>query len=192
MDRQAAWALLNEYTQNPRLIGHGLAVEACMRHYARKYGEDVETWGMIGLIHDFDYERWTTVPDHPLQGERILAERGVPEDIRYTIVSHAADYLDGQYPRKSLRDKVLFAVDELSGLVVATALVRPSKSIFEVDVDAVKKKMKDKRFAAGVNREDVLKGAEELGVNLDEHIGEVIKALQEAADSLGLRGAYQG
>ena len=192
MDRNAAWALLNEYTQNQRLIGHGLAVEACMRHYARKFGEDVETWGMIGLIHDFDYERWPTIPDHPLQGERILAERGVPEDIRYTILSHASDYLDGKYPRKSLRDKVLFAVDELSGLVVATALVRPSKSIFEVDVEAVRKKMKDKRFAAGVKREDVIKGAEELGMDLDEHIGEVIKALQEAADTLGLRGTYQG
>lgn len=187
MNRQEAWDLVNEYTENPRLLNHMLAVEACMRYYALKYGEDVETWGLIGLLHDFDYERWPDPPDHPMQGERILAERGVDEEIRYTICSHA-DYMSDRYPRKSLRDRVLYAVDELSGLVVATALVRPSKSIFEVDVPAVKKKMKDKRFAAGVNREDVLKGAEELGVDLDEHIGHVIAALQVAAEPLGLAG----
>lgn len=186
MNRQEAWALVNEYTTNPRLLNHMLAVEACMRAYARKYGEDEETWGIIGLIHDFDYEQYPEPPDHPLQGERILAERGVPEDIRYTICSHA-DYLNDRYPRVSLRDKVLYAVDELSGLIVATALVRPSKSIFEVDVEAVRKKMKDKRFAAGVNREDVLRGAAELGVDLDEHIGFMISALKEAADELGIR-----
>jgi len=189
--REEAWELLNEYTKNPRLIHHALAVEACMRAYARKYGEDEETWGLIGLLHDFDYERWPDPPDHPLQGERILAARGVPEDIRYTICSHA-NYLQDRYPRKSLRDKVLYAVDELSGLVIATALVRPNKSIFEVDVQAVKKKFKDKRFAAGVNREDVIRGAEELGVPLDEHIAFVIEALKEAADVLDLRGTYAG
>jgi len=190
MNRAEAWALVNEYTQNPRLVGHMLAVEACMRYYAAKYGEDAETWGLIGLLHDFDYERWPEPPDHPLQGERILAERGVPEDIRYTICSHA-NYLQDRYPRTSLRDKVLYAVDELSGLVVATALVRPSKSIFDVDVDAVKKKMKDKRFAAGVNRDEVVEGAAELGVEMDQHIGNVIEALKIAADDLGLRGNPQ-
>lgn len=189
MTRDEAWALLNEYVTSPRLVGHSLAVEACMRAYARKYGEDEATWGVIGLLHDFDYERWPEPPDHPLQGERILAARGVSEEIRYTICSHAS-YLADRYPRKSVADKVLYAVDELSGLVVATALVRPSKSIFDVDVAAVKKKMKDKRFAAGVNREDVIKGAEELGVPLDDHIAFVIEAMKEAADTLELRGTY--
>lgn len=188
MNRQEAWELVNEYTKNPRLLNHMLAVEACMRAYAAKYGEDVETWGIIGLLHDFDYERWPDPPDHPLQGERILAELGVPEEIRYTICSHA-NYLQDRYPRKSLQDKVLYAVDELSGLVVATALVRPSKSIFDVDVEAVKKKFKDKRFAAGVNRDEVIEGAQELGVDMDEHIAFVIEALRGAADVLGLRGA---
>jgi putative nucleotidyltransferase with HDIG domain len=191
LNRQEAWELVNEYTKNPRLINHMLAVEACMRAYARKYGEDEERWGIIGLLHDFDYERWPNPPDHPLQGERILAERGVDEEIRYTICSHA-NYLQDRYPRKSLVDKVLYAVDELSGLIIATALVRPSKSIFEVDVEAVKKKMKAKGFAAGVNREDVIQGAQELGVDLDEHIAFMIEALKEAADVLGLRGTYQG
>lgn len=187
MNRQEAWQLLHEYTQNPRLVGHMLAVEACMRAYARKYGEDEETWGLIGLLHDFDYERWPEPPEHPLQGERILAERGVSESIRYTICSHA-NYMQDRYPRVGLADKALYAVDELSGLVVATALVRPSKSIFEVDVDAVKKKFKDKRFAAGVNRDDVVQGAQELNVDLDHHIAFVIEALRSAADELGIRG----
>lgn len=191
MNREEAWGLLNEYTQNPRLVGHMLAVEACMRAYARHYGADEEEWGLIGLLHDFDYERWPAPPDHPMQGERILAERGVPEHIRYTICSHA-DYMAHKYPRKSLVDRVLYAVDELSGLVVATAYVRPSRSIFEVDVEAVKKKFKDKRFAAGVNREDVVRGAEELGVDMDQHIAFVIEALKGAADTLGLRGSYTG
>lgn len=187
MTREEAWQLVNEYVKSPRLINHLLAVEACMRYFARLYGEDEETWGLIGLLHDFDYERWPTIPDHPLQGERILAELGVPEDIRYTICSHA-DALADRYPRRSLRDKVLYAVDELSGLVVATALVRPTKSIHDVDVQAVRKKMKDKRFAAGVSREDILRGVQDLGVDLDEHIGHVIRALQSAADELGLVG----
>lgn len=187
MTRDEAWQLVTEWVQSPQLRKHLLAVEACMRYYAALYGEDAETWGLIGLLHDFDYERYPTIPDHPLQGERVLAELGVPEDIRYTICSHA-NALQDRYPRRSLRDKVLYAVDELSGLVVATALVRPTRSIHDVDVKAVKKKMKDKRFAAGVNREDVLRGAEELGVDLDEHIGHVIKALQAAAGPLGLEG----
>jgi len=187
LNRQDAWTLLTEFTTNPRLINHALAVEACMRNYARRHGKDEETWGLIGLLHDFDYERWPVVGDHPLEGERILAERGVAEDIRYSICSHAS-FLADRYPRVRLREKVLYAVDELSGLVVATALVRPTKSIFDVDVQSVRKKMKDKRFAAGVNREDVVGGAAELGVDLDQHIGWVIEALQGAADELGLRG----
>ncbi|HWI50522.1 MAG TPA: HD domain-containing protein [Symbiobacteriaceae bacterium] len=191
MNRNEAWELLNEYTTNPRLLNHGLCVETGMRAYARKFDEDVETWGVIGLLHDFDYERFPTIPDHPLQGERILAERGVSEEIRYTICSHA-DFLQDRYPRRRLVDKVLYAVDELSGLIVATALVKPAKSIFEVDADSVLKKMKDKRFAAGVNREDVVRGAEELGVDLKEHIAFLIEAFKEAADVLGLRGIAQG
>lgn len=190
LDRDEAWALLNEYTQNPRLIGHMLAVEACMRAYARHYGEDEERWGLIGLLHDFDYERWPDPPEHPLQGERILAGLGVPEDIRHTICSHA-NYMQDRYPRRSLADRVLYAVDELSGLVVATALVRPTRSIFDVDVAAVMKKFKDKRFAAGVNRDEVVEGAAELGVELEGHVDFVIGALRSAADALGLRGTPQ-
>ncbi|HYF90823.1 MAG TPA: HD domain-containing protein [Symbiobacteriaceae bacterium] len=190
MNRSKAWELLNEYTTNPRLINHGLCAEVGMRAYARKFGEDEETWGIIGLLHDFDYERWPVVGDHPLQGERILAEKGVSEDIRYAICSHA-DFLQDRYPRRRLVDKVLYAVDELSGLIVATALVKPTKSIFEVDADSVLKKMKDKRFAAGVNREDVVNGAEELGVELKAHIAFLIEAFQAEADLLGLRGTWQ-
>lgn len=189
--RDQAWAIVTEFTTNPRLLNHMQAVEVCMRAYARRYGEDHEYWGIIGLLHDFDYERYPEPPDHPLQGERILAERGVPEDIRYTICSHA-DYLQDQYPRRRLVDRVLYAVDELSGLIIATALVRPSKSVFDVDAEAVRKKMKDKRFAAGVNREDVVKGAEELGVDLNEHIAFMIEAMKASADELGLRGSYVG
>ncbi|HYG58692.1 MAG TPA: HDIG domain-containing protein, partial [Symbiobacteriaceae bacterium] len=165
--RSQAWEILTEFTTNPRLLNHAQAVEVCMRAYARKYGEDEEYWGIIGLLHDFDYERWPNIPDHPLQGERILAERGVSEDIRYTICSHANEHVQGAYPRRRLVDHVLYAVDELSGMIIATALVRPTKSIFDVDAESVRKKMKDKRFAAGVNREDVIKGAEELGVDLN-------------------------
>lgn len=190
MERKEAWELLTEYTTNPRLINHALCAEVGMRAYAAKYGEDAENWGVIGLLHDFDYERYPTIPDHPLQGERILAERGVSEEIRYSICSHA-DFLQDRYPRRRLVDKVLYAVDELSGMIVATALVKPTKSIFEVDADSVLKKMKDKRFAAGVNREDVVKGAEELGVDLKEHIAFLIEAFKAAADTLGLRGTWQ-
>jgi putative nucleotidyltransferase with HDIG domain len=192
LNRSEAWEILTEFTTNPRLINHMLCTEVAMRAYARKFGEDVELWGIIGLLHDFDYERFPTCPDHPLQGERILAERGVSEEIRYTICSHAADLLDGQYPRRRLVDHVLYAVDELSGMIVATALVKPSKSIFDVDADSVLKKMKDKRFAAGVNREDVVKGAQELGIELKEHIAFMIEAFKESADVLGLRGTYEG
>ena len=191
MNRQEAWELMTEYVESPRLRGHMQAVEVCMRAYAAKYGEDVELWGLIGLLHDFDYEKWPNPPDHPLQGEKILKEKGLSDEIRYAICSHA-DYLADQYPRTHLVDKVLYAVDELSGLITATAYVRPSKSIFEVDAEAVRKKMKDKRFAAGVNRDDILRGAEELGVDLNEHIAFLIEAMKGAADELGLRGSYQG
>lgn len=184
-DREAAWRLLNEYTQTPHLIKHALAVEAAMRAYARRYNEDEAKWSVIGLLHDFDYDRWPSPSDHPTKGAEILAERGYSEDVIYAIKSHA-DYLN--LPREHLADKVLYAVDELCGFVMAVALVRPTKSIFDVDVRAVRKKMKDKAFAKGVKREDVVRGAEELGVDLDEHIATVIGALQGVAVELGLQG----
>lgn len=184
-DRTAAWALLTEYTQSPQLIKHALGVEASMRWYARHFDEDVEWWGNVGLLHDFDYERWPSLDDHPYRGSEILAERGYSEAFRQAILSHA-DYAG--VPRDDLARKTLFAVDELSGLITAVALVRPTKSIFDVDVRAVRKKMKDKRFAAGVSREDVINGAEALGIELDAHIANVIEALKEAAEPLGLVG----
>ncbi|ADG07243.1 HD domain-containing protein [Kyrpidia tusciae] len=186
LDREAAWELLNEYTKNPNLIKHALAVEAAMRAYARKYGDDEEKWGIVGLLHDFDYDRWPSPEDHPTRGAEILRQRGYPEDVIHAILSHA-DYLG--VPREHLMDKCLYACDELSGFITAVALVRPTKSIDDVDVPAVKKKLKDKAFARGVNREDVRRGAEELGVDLDEHIGFVIEALKGAARELGLEGA---
>lgn len=183
MNRDDAFSLLREYTQNVNLIKHALAVEAAMRVYARHYGEDEEKWGIVGLLHDFDYERYPTPDKHPETGAAILREQGYPEDVIYAIRSHA-EYLGLE--RKNLMDKTLFAVDELTGLIVAVALVRPSKSLMEVDVDAVKKKMKQKAFAAAVKREDIITGAADLGVDLDEHIGIVIKAMQGIAKELGL------
>lgn len=185
LNRQAAWELLTEYTQSPSLLRHALAVEAAMRAYARKFGEDEEKWGITGLLHDLDYERWPSPEHHPLKGAEILAQHGYPEDVIYAIKTHAS-YLG--LPRRSPMDKALFAVDELSGFVVAVALVRPSKSIFEVDVAAVKKKMKDKAFAKGVSREEIAEGAHELGISLDEHIANVIQALQAAAETLEIAG----
>ena len=184
MNREDAWKLLTEYTKSPNLIKHALAVEAAMRAYARKFGQDEEKWGIVGLIHDFDYEQHPTPEEHPLVGAKILEERGWPEDIIRAVKSHA-EYLG--VPRKSLMEKALFAVDELTGLIVAVALVRPSKSIMDVTVKSVKKKWKDKRFAAGVNRKDIERGAEELGVPLDEHIAIVLEAMQGIAEELGLR-----
>jgi putative nucleotidyltransferase with HDIG domain len=183
MNREDAVSLLKEYTKNPNLIKHALAVEAAMRAYARRYGEDEEKWGIVGLLHDFDYEKYPTSDKHPETGAAILKEYGYPEDVIYAIRSHA-DYLGLE--RKSLMDKALFAVDELTGFIVAVALVRPSKSLMEVDVEAVKKKMKQKAFAAAVKREDTVAGAADLGVDLDEHIGIVIKAMQGIAGELGL------
>ena len=188
-DREGAAAILREYTQNPQLIKHALAVEAAMRHYARIFGEDQEWWGLIGLLHDFDYERWPNLPDHPLRGEEILRQRGYPEDVIRAIKSHAGDTLG--IARERLVEKVLYAVDELTGMVVAVALVRPTRSIYEVDVAAVKKKMKDKSFARGVNREDVYRGARELDVDLDKHIATVIEALKEVAAALEIEGKAQ-
>ena len=188
--RDEALALQHEYTQSDSLRKHMLAVEAAMRAYAQKFGEDVERWGLAGLMHDFDYERYpnaehSPTEGHPSHGVRILRERGWPEDILQAILGH------GNYTgvaRETRMAKTLFAVDELTGLVTATALVRPSRSIHEVDARSVRKKMKDKAFAKGVSREDVTIGAQELGVDLDEHIQFVVDAMRAVADSLGLAG----
>ena len=185
MNRQDAWTLLCEYTQSPGLRKHALAVEAAMRAYARRFGEDEEKWGIVGLLHDFDYEIHPTLDQHPQDGAKILRERGYPEDVVYAVLSHA-EHLGME--RRSPMDKAIYAVDELTGLITAVALVRPTKSLFEVDSAAVRKKMKDKAFARSVNRDDVIKGAEILGVDLDEHIAFVIEAMKEVADELGLRG----
>lgn len=185
LTREAAWQLLSEYTKSESLLRHALAVEASMREYARRFGEDEERWGIVGLLHDFDYERWPDPADHPLRGAAILEELGYPEDVIYAIKSHA-DYLN--LPREDLMSKTLYAVDEWSGFVTAVALVRPSRSIFDVKVSSVKKKMKDKAFARAIDREQLRKAVEELGVELDEHIATIIVALQGAADALGLAG----
>ena len=184
MDREQAWALLTEHTKNEGLIKHALAVETAMRAYARKFGEDEERWGVTGLIHDFDYEQHPTAEEHPAWGAKLLEELGWPEDIVYAVQSHG-DHLG--LPRKSLMDKALYAVDELTGLIVAVALVRPSKSIMDVKLKSVKKKWKDKAFARGVHREDIERGAATLGVDLNEHIATVLSAMQGIADELGLR-----
>lgn len=183
MNRNEAYALLCEYTQSESLRRHMLAVEAGMRAYARRYGEDEETWGIVGLLHDFDYERWPNPPDHPLQGAEILAERGYPEDVIYAIKSHA-DYLD-DCPRVSLMDKALYACDELAGFIVAVAAVRPD-GLRGMKAKSVRKKMKQKAFAAAVNREDIVQGAEDLGVDLNEHIQFVVDAMAGIADDLGM------
>ena len=189
--RADALTLVHEYTASDSLRKHMLAVEAAMRAYADKQGEDVERWGLAGLIHDFDYERFpndaqSATEEHPAEGVRILRELGWPEDILDAILGHA------QYsgvPRVSAMSKTLFAVDELTGLITATALVRPSKSVHEVEARSVRKKMKDKAFARGVSRDDVIQGAEALGVDLDEHIAFVIGAMQRSAGALGLEGS---
>ena len=185
MDRESAWQLLKEYTQSESLIKHALAVEACMRAYARKYGEDEDRWGVVGLIHDFDYEKFPTADLHPFKGSEILAERGYPEDVRRAILGHA-DY--SGVPRHSLMAKALYACDELAGFLTAVALVKPSKSIFEVEPPSVRRKMKDKAFARSVNRDDIVRGAQELGVELDQHIQFCIEALKGRAKELGLAG----
>ena len=188
--RETALALMHEYTASDSLRKHMLAVEAAMRAYAARFGEDQDRWGLAGLIHDFDYERYpnaahSPTEEHPAEGVRILRQHGWPEDVLEAILGHA------QYcgvPRESRMAKTLFAVDELTGLITATSLVRPSRSVHEVDARAVRKKMKDKGFARGVSREDVTSGATDLGVDLDEHIEFVIAAMKATADTLGLAG----
>jgi putative nucleotidyltransferase with HDIG domain len=188
--REDAWKLLCEYTQSESLRKHMLAVEACVRAYARKSGADEETWGIAALLHDFDYERWPNEAhaadtEHPAEGAKILREKGYSDEIIRAILSHA-DYCN--VPRQSALEHTLFACDELAGFLTACAYVRPSKSILDLEVDSVKRRLKDKAFARGVNRDDVRKGAEELGIPLEEHIAFCIAALREHADVLGLRG----
>ena len=184
--RDQAWSLVTEFVQNDGLRKHMLAVEAGVHAYAERFGEDPDLWGVVGLLHDFDWEVHPVFPDHPVEGAKILRERGVPEWIIEAILSHAE--FTG-VPRRTPLHKALYAVDELTGLIMATALVRPSKSIHDVDVKSVRKRWKDKAFARGVNREDIERGAEELGVPLDEHVQIVLTAMQKIAPSLGVEGA---
>ena len=183
MSREDDLTLLREYTKNESLVRHMFAVEAAVRAYARKFGEDEEKWGTVGLLHDFDYERWPDPPDHPLKGSAILAERGYSEDIIYAIKSHA-DYLE-DCPRVSPLDKTLYACDELCGFITACALVRPPR-LEGLKAKSVRKKMKTASFAAAVNRDDIINGAEDLGVELNEHIEFCIAAMSEIAAELEL------
>ena len=199
IDRESAWCLLTEFTQSDSLRKHALAVEACMRAYARKFGREghdssgatgglaaEDLWGIVGLIHDFDYERWPSLDDHPYKGNEMLKERSWPEVITRAVMSHA-EYTG--VTRDSQMEKALFACDELAGFITAVALVKPGKSLAEVDARSVRKRMKDKAFARKVNREDIVNGAAELGVDLDEHITLCIEAMRGIADKLGLDGS---
>jgi putative nucleotidyltransferase with HDIG domain len=186
VSRDAAWELLNEYTKSESLLKHALAVEAAVRGYARKFGENEEDWGVVALLHDFDYERWPTLGDHPVRGSEILRERGYPEWAIRAILSHAAEITG--VARESRLEKTLFACDEMAGFITAASLVRPSKSVLDLEAKSVVKRMKDKAFARGVKREDLRQGADELGVPLEEHITNVIAFMRERADALGLRG----
>ncbi len=186
MNRDDAWALLNEYTKSESLLKHALAVEAAVRGYARKFGENEEEWGITALLHDFDYERWPTLGDHPNKGAEILRANGYPEWMIRAILSHAQEITG--VSRDSLLEKTLFACDELAGFITAASLVRPSKSVLDLEASSVKKRMKDKAFARGVKREDLVAGAELLGIPLEEHISNVIASMREQADVLGLRG----
>jgi len=188
-NREDAMKLLLEFTQSDSLIKHALAVEAAMRAYARRYGEDAEKWGVVGLIHDFDYEQNQTWDTHVYAGVKILRERGWPEEIIDAVASHAS-YMN--IPRDTPMKKALFAVDELTGFISAVALVRPSKSVMDVEASSVKKKMKDKAFARAVSREDIVQGAELLGIPLEEHIAFVTRAMQSIAKDLGLDGSLVG
>jgi putative nucleotidyltransferase with HDIG domain len=183
IDRAAGWSILTEFTRLDGLRKHARAVEASMRGYAGRYGADVETWGLAGMLHDFDYEMHPRAPRHPMKGAEILAARGVPAAVVYAVLAHA-DY--SGMPRVSLMDRALYACDELSGFVHACALVRPGRSVTGLEVASVKKKLRDKAFARTVNREDVYRGAVELGLDLDAHIAFVIGALAEVAPELGL------
>ncbi|MGH9643276.1 MAG: HDIG domain-containing metalloprotein [Terriglobales bacterium] len=188
-EREAAWCLLTELTQSDSLRKHALAVEACMRAYARQRGTDEELWGVVGLIHDFDYEKYPSAEDHPYRGNEILKERGYSEEVRRAIMSHA-EYTG--VARITPMEKTLFACDELAGFITACALVKPGKSLAEVEAKSVRKKMKDKAFARSVSREDITIGAAELGVDLEAHIATCIAAMQTIATELGLAGADKG
>ncbi len=183
--RDDAWALLKEFTVGGSLVNHALAVEAAVRGYAGLFGEDEEAWGIVGLLHDFDYERWPDPADHPFRGAEILKERGYPEYMIRAILSHA-DY--SGVIRESRLEHTLFACDELAGFVTAASLVRPTKSVLDLETRSVKKRMKDKAFARAVSRDDLRQGAEELGISLEEHITNVIGFLRDRAELLGLRG----
>jgi len=182
MTRDEAWNLLCEYTQSENLRRHALAVEACMRYYARLFGEDEELWGVVGLLHDFDYERYPSLEEHPFRGMEILRARGAPEVIIRAVGAHANHT---GIPRESLLERAIFACDEISGFVIAVALVK-GRTLSAVTPESVRKRMKEKSFARGVNREDLLQGAEELGIPFDEHVEHVVRALQGIADQLGL------
>ncbi len=183
MDRSEAVSLVREYIENENLVRHMLAVEAAMRFYAELYGEDVEIWGLVGLLHDFDWEIHPTLEEHPQAGAPILQERGVDEAIVRAVLSHA-DHTG--VPRVSRMEKALLACDEITGLVTAVALVRPSRSLQDLEVGSVKKKWKDRAFAAGANREDIARATEDFGVELWEHVGNVIQAMRRIAPELGL------
>jgi predicted hydrolase (HD superfamily) len=184
--RDAAWQLLTEYTKSESLLKHALAVEAAVRGYARRFGEPEADWGIVGLLHDFDYERWPGAEDHPFRGCEILEAQGYPEWVRRAILSHA-DY--SGVPRESLLEKTLFACDEMAGFITAASLVRPSRSVLDLEASSVVKRMKDKAFARAVKREDLRAGADVLELPLDQHIANVIVFMREQADALGLRGA---
>ena len=185
--RTQAWALLTEYTSGERLIKHALSVEAAMRGYAREAGADADedVWGIVGLLHDFDYERWPSLEDHPFRGSEILRDRGYPDSMIRAILSHA-DHTG--VTRETPLEHTLFACDEMAGFVTAAALVRPSKSILDLEARSVKKRMKDKAFARAVSRDDLRRGAEEVGVPLEDHITNVIRFMRLEADALGLKG----
>jgi putative nucleotidyltransferase with HDIG domain len=185
-DRDHAWQLLTEYTKGESLLKHALAVEAAVRGYARKFGQDEAGWGVVALLHDFDYERWPSLEDHPFRGSEILREREYPEWVIRAILSHASY---SGVPRDGLLEKTLFACDELAGFITAASLVRPSRSVLDLEPKSVVKRMKDKAFARGVKREDLVAGADLLGLSLEEHIANVIGFMRESADALGLRGS---
>lgn len=189
MDRDQAWEIVCEFVKSDGLRRHMLAVETCVTAYARKFGEDERKWAVTALLHDFDWEVHPAAPDHPMKGEAILAERGVDEEIRRAILSHA-DY--SGVPRISLLEKTLYGCDELSGFLTACSYVKPSRSIAEVDAKSVRKKLKDKAFARAINRDDITRGAEEMCIDLDEHISFCIAAMQENAAALGLAGSVDG
>jgi putative nucleotidyltransferase with HDIG domain len=186
MNRQAAWELLTDYTKSESLLKHALAVEVAVRAYAGKFGGNPDEWGAVGLLHDFDYERYPSAEaGHPFKGAEVLQEKGYPDFVVKAVLSHA-DY--SGVPRETPLEKTLFACDELCGFITAAALIRPTKSVLDLEASSVRKRMKDKAFARNVKREDILRGAEELGVDLNEHITFVIKAMQGIADELGLGG----